>query len=164
MAQKDLTHADWLIFTQQCLVLEVNPNISVVIQKTENKNLLIIQDIPEENIDEILFITNTDQNNNYGYLEDINVYTNGSANPVYIPGLVEIAKILYRYSDKKGFLNGNKTHGPFNPTTWSNNSGFTGSSFNEFVDQLTDLIPYIVNTYGKVKKYELVFNPDDKDK
>jgi hypothetical protein len=40
------------------------------------------------------------------------------------------------------------------------NTNFTGTSFNEFIDDYSGIIPFAPSTKGFVKTYELIFNPD----
>ena len=156
----DLKHRDWLLFTQQALISKVNPNISTEIVDRENgSKVLIITDIPENSLKDLLFITNTDNNNNYGYLEGFNVFRFGSSIPLNIPGLSEIVKNIYRYSDMNAFLSKSTTHDPFNPKNFVNSS-FKGQSFTEFVDELTALLPFTTDTGSIITTYQIIFNPD----
>jgi hypothetical protein len=40
-------------------------------------------------------------------------------------------------------------------------TNFNGETFSEFVDFYSACVPYSVTTYGKVKKYEIILNPDN---
>jgi len=156
----DLQHRDWLLFTQQALISKVNANISTEIDERNNgSKVLIITDIPEGSLKDLLFITNTDNNNNYGYLEEFNIFKFGSSIPLNIPGLSEIVKNIYRYSDMNAFLLKSTTHDPFNPKNFINSS-FTGQSFTEFVDQLTAILPFTTDTSSIIVTYQIIFNPD----
>jgi hypothetical protein len=156
----DLKHRDWLLFTQQALISKVNPNISTAIVDRDNgSKVLIISDIPEDSLKDLLFITNTDNNNNYGYLEEFNVFRFGASIPLNIPGLSEIVKNIYRYSDMNAFLLKSTTHDPFNPKNFVNSS-FKGQSFTEFVDELTALLPFTTDTGSITTTYQIIFNPD----
>ena len=160
MNKEDLQHRDWLLFTQQALIAKIDPNISTeIITRNNGQKVLLISDIPQFGIKPLLFITNTDQNNNYGYLEQFNVYKDGSTNPLQIPGLNEIVQNIYRYSDMNAFLNKSTTHDPFNPINFVNSS-YTGETFTGFVDEYTALVPFITNTTNLLVNYQIIFNPD----
>jgi methylglyoxal synthase len=86
----DLKHRDWLLYSTKRIIQSVDENISVEIIDTPNGGKkLIASEITEADIDKIAFLTNTDQNNNYLYLEDFQVYIAGSISPLNIPGLKE---------------------------------------------------------------------------
>ena len=156
----DLQHRDWLLFTQQALISKINPNISTeIVNRNNGSKVLIISDIPEGGLKDLLFITNTDNNNNYGYLEEFNVFRFGASIPLNIPGLSYIVKNIYRYSDMNAFLLKSTTHDPFNPKNFVNSS-FTGQTFTEFVDQLTALLPFITDTGSIETTYQIIYNPD----
>jgi hypothetical protein len=156
----DLQHRDWLLFTQQALISKVNPNISTeIVDRDNGSKVLIISDIPEGGIKDLLFITNTDNNNNYGYLEEFNVFRFGASIPLNIPGLSEIVQNIYRYSDMNAFLSKSTTHDPFNPKNFVNSS-FKGQSFTKFVDELTALLPFTTDTGSITTTYQIIFNPD----
>ena len=156
----DLQHRDWLLFTQQALISKVNPNISTeIVDRDNGSKVLIISDIPEGGIKDLLFITNTDNNNNYGYLEKFVVFKFGSSIPLNIPGLSKIVKNIYRYSEMNAFLSKSTTHDPFNPKNFVNSS-FKGQSFTEFVDELTALLPFTTDTGSITTTYQIIFNPD----
>ncbi len=157
----DLKHRDWLLFTQQALISKVNPNISTdIVSRNNGSKVLIISDIPKNNLKDLLFVTNTDYNNNYGYLEGFNVFKFGSSAPLNIPGLSEILQNIYRYSDMNAFLLNSTTHDPFNVKNFVNSS-FTGQSFAEFIDELTTLLPFTTDTESIITTYQIIFNPDD---
>jgi len=156
----DLQHRDWLLFSTKRLLQSVNYNISVRIKDTQNGGkLLIAQNISESDIDNLPFLVNTDQNNNYLYLQDFNDYTSGSFTPQNIPGLKEVVINSYTASDIDGFMKRNITHFPFMVSTFENTT-FKGTDFSEFVDQYSGFQPFSSSTYGYVKTYEIVLNPD----
>ena len=71
MNSKDLTHADWCLFTQTRLIESVNPEIVCeIVNFSSEKKLLFVSNVTEADLLKIKFLTNTDQNNNYLYLED----------------------------------------------------------------------------------------------
>lgn len=157
----DLTHRDWVLYTQKALLLSIDRNIAASIEDfPDGKKKLIVSNISENTIEKLEFLTNTDQNNNYLYLEDFGVNIFGFPEPLNIPGLVEIALELYRDSDLDSFLEGSKTKIPFTGQNITDHSGIVVNSFAEFIDILTNTIPYATKTYGKVKYFELVLNPD----
>jgi hypothetical protein len=157
----DDSRTDWVLYTQQKLFQTVDSTISTKIIRTGNKKKLIASGISEETIEKLEFLTNTDQNNNYLYLEEFNVYIFGFPDPINISGLHDIAINLYRDSDLDNFIEGNKVKIPFTGYQISHNGGVEVKSFSEFIDILTDILPSTPNTLGKQKYYEVVLNPDD---
>jgi len=155
MSNGDLKHRDWLLYSTKSILLSVDQGISVFIEDTPNGGkILRATQISEENIGALPFIVNTDQNNNYLYLQDFKVYIQGYIAPVDIPGIVPTFINVFRNSDINGFLSNQKTHLPFNP------SNFKGLTVSEFVDQYTALQPYTLDTLNYFKFYEIVLNPD----
>lgn len=156
MSNRDLQHRDWLLFSTKSIILSVDPSISVFIEDTPNGGkILRATQVSEETIGNLPFIVNTDQNNNYLYLEDFKVYIQGYIAPVDIPGIVPTFINVFRNSDINGFLQNNKTHFPFVP------SNLKGLTVNQFVDHYTALQPNTLDTLNYVKFYEFVLNPDD---
>lgn len=158
----DLTHAHWLLYSQEKLIQNVNPNISTRIMKSPKKNLLFVSNVSEEDIDKLYFLVNTDQNNNYLYMEKFSVSYQGFNGPLNIPGLETIIINNFRQSDIKGFVAKDTLHHPFNVKNFVGSS-FKGKTFSAFVDQLAGLIPFAATTSGRPKLYAFVLNPDDMD-
>jgi len=160
LEHRDLEHRDWVLYSTKKMLQSIDQHISVdIIEKPNNIKILIASGVSESSIDKLLFLTNTDQNNNYLYLEDFQVYIIGAYSPLNIPGLKETCMNVYRASDIDGFLSGNKTHNPFNPKNFQNSS-FTGTTFSQFVDQYSSLLPYCVSTSNQIKTYQFTLNPD----
>jgi len=160
---RDLEHRDWVLYTQKALFASIDPNISAIIQDFPNgKKKLIVSNISENTIEKLAFLTNTDQNNNYLYLEDFGVNLFGFPEPLNIPGLLEITLELFRDSDLDNYLEGSKTKIPFTGKNITENSGIVVNSFPEFIDILTNTIPYSTRTFGRVKYFEFILNPDMK--
>jgi hypothetical protein len=158
--RSDLQHRDWLLFSSKRLLQTVNYNISVMINDTPNGGkLLVAQNISEKDIDNLPFLTNTDQNNNYLYLQDFNVYIEGSFTPQNLPGLKDVVMNAYTSTDADSFLKKEDLHFPFMVKNFEN-SDFKGTNFSQFVDQYSGLLPFTTNTIGYVKTYEVVLNPD----
>ena len=156
----DLQHRDWLLFSTKQIIQMIDPSISVDIMTTANDGKVLVANcIPESSIDKLQFLVNTDQNNNYLYLEDFSVYRSGSIEPLNVPGLVNIMTNNFRTSDINGFLQSNKLHTPFSVTNFQD-STFTGTTLSEFIDQYTGLLPFSPTTYGMVKIYSFTVNPD----
>ena len=135
----DFKHEDWLLFSQQKLIESIDPNVSITyVDKPRGGRNLVISGIAPEKIDDYQFLTNTDQNNNYLYLDKFNVYMSGAYKPLEIFGLNDIMLNLYRNSDMKGYLASGKTHKPF-----------TMSNLND--DSFLKLFPgYQVDTSGNI--------------
>jgi len=155
----DLKHLDWLLFSTEKLIQSVNTNISTQIVKSSGKNLLIVSNVSEEDINNLFFLVNTDQNNNYLYLESFSLFYQGASKSVDIPGLELIIINNFRKSDIDGFISKKDVHYPFDVKKFVG-SDFTGTTLSEFIDHYTGLIPFAPSTYGKVKTYSFVLNPD----
>ena len=154
----DLTHADWVLFTQQKLISNVNSNIPSEVIKDGNKLYLIISNISEEDLDKLYFLTNTDNNNNYLYIENFNVYTSNSSSPENVPGLLEVVVSCFRSNDTNAFINGSKVYYPFDVNNFQG-SYFKGKTFSEFVDTLSGLLPFSASTAGYNKSYQIILSP-----
>jgi len=157
---KDLTSRDWLLNSTKSLILSVDENISVEIVDTpDDGKVLIASGISESSINKLKFITNTDQNNNYLYLEDFQVYLPGNFTPLVVPGLKEVVINAFRNSDINAFVKSEKVHYPFvagNMMTLKNPI----HTFSTFIDAYTSLLANIFGTYGSVKVYSITLNPD----
>ena len=157
----DLTSRDWVAASTKQLVLSIDPTVSVEFQYYPNGGMKIfLSNISESTIGKLSFLTNTDFNNNYLYLEDLKVFINSHYSSLDIPGLFEISNSLYKQSDITAFLAGNKVKQPFAPSNIQDTSLPPGSTFNDLVDSLSGLIPYVEHTINRVKTYQIVLNPD----
>ena len=155
MDKKDLKHRDWLLKTQQALVLKSAPDISTqIIESSNGSKKLWIKYVDEQNFQELQFLTNTDNNNNYLYLEDFEIIVEGGIYPLDFPGLKETMVKIFEISDGNAFLDGKKTHQPFMGPV------FCGSTMSEYIDYVSDYLPFMNNTLGVKKYYNLVLNPD----
>ena len=155
MSKKDLTHADWLMFSQEHLIRQVNPNIATKIVKLPNKNYLVASNITSEDIVKLKFLTNTDKNNNYLYLETLKVYLDNSSYAVNIHGLKYVILDIFRKADVDAFINESNVFYPFSP------SNYNGLSFSAFINDFTDLVPNSPKTSGHLQTYTIVLNPDE---
>ena len=155
MSNRDLQHRDWVLRSQQALIADIAPIVSTSIQETpDGGKRLFINHVNESDIQKLLFLTNTDQNNNYMYLENFEIFTSNDIRPLYFPGLSQIMIKIFETTDLKGFIEGSKTQQPFVP------SSFNGLTINEFIDVLSNYLPFVPNTSGKAKYYTLTLNPD----
>lgn len=155
----DLKHRDWLLFSTKSLILSVDQNISIqIIDTPDGGKRLIANGITDNSIEKLYFITNTDGNNNYLYLEEFNVYKKNSSKPLNIPGLDDIMKNAFRSSDALNFISDNKTHKPF---VGSNFKTASSDTFSQYIDELTGFLPNTLTTKGVEKTYEIILNPDD---
>ena len=151
----DLKHRDWCLFTQKKLIQLTTPQVSVrIIDTKDGGKRLLVLNVTEAQIASMKFLTNTDQNNNYLYLENMRVRLRDSIEPLEIQGLKDILINMYQLSDMKGYLSDSKTHIPFDPVA------FNGESLGQFIDSLTSQLPYEPNTSSNEKVYDLVLNPD----
>jgi hypothetical protein len=161
MSNSDLKSRDWLAFSTKQLISKVDPSIAVdLIYNSEGGMQIILDNVSEESIIKLQFLTNTDQNNNYLYLENLFVYINGSLSPLNVPGLSEIAVTLYQAADINEFIAGNKLKTPFSSKNIQNTSLPPNSNFNDLVDNLTSIIPFTQSTFQKTKTYKIILNPD----
>lgn len=151
----DFEQRDWLLFSMQQLIENVDANISVNIITAGESKLLIASNISEDSITKLSFLSNSDFNNNYLYLENFSVFLNSYNEPLNIPGLNDIIINQYRRSDIiNGFTQGKKTFQPFSSCNLGN------INFNDMVDNITSIIPGCTSTKNKNKFYEIVLNPD----
>ena len=158
---QDLTSRDWLLHSTKTLILSIDQNISVdIVDTVDNGKVLIASQISEASIEKLKFLVNTDQNNNYFYLADFQIYLAGSNSPLVVPGLKEVIINAYRTSDINAFVKSEKVHFPFvvgNMMT-ANKPTYT---FSTFIDAYTGLLANIFGTYGSVKLYSITLKPDD---
>ena len=167
MDEPDYKHADWLLFTQEKLIQKVCKNsvsISYYVKPNGTKNMRV-NGITDLDISRLMFLTNTDQNNNFMYLDGFNVYINNGIIPIQVPGLEEAVINLFRNSDLNSFIeltNSTKTHMPFSiENIMDSNNNFDGNkTFNDYVDQFTAMLPCGPNTTGVPRLYELLICPD----
>ena len=160
MKKVDMDHEDWLLNSQRALILKVDANISTQIVDDGVNKKLFVADVQEELIDKLYFITNTDQNNNYLYIETFEVYIGNPPTPCPIPGLDKTVKDVYYNSDISSFLNNDKIHYPFNGLLYQQNCAFRGTTFSEFVDFASACTPLSPTTIGYKKTYAFILNPD----
>jgi len=159
----DKTHRDWLLYATQSLIANVDSSISTEILVTPNDGrLLKVCNITEDKIGKLYFLTNTDQNNNYLYLESFKVFIDSQKSPLNVPGLTEGCIDFFRRSDINAFISDVKIHYPFADSniTTANIAFSEVTNFNIFIDYLTNLVPYVAFTQDHVKTYELILNPD----
>jgi len=152
----DLKHRDWLLYSQQKLIQLNAPNVTSMISYVADGGArLTLSNISEADLIKLNFFTNTDQNNNYLYLENVDINLGNSVSPILISGLLDTMLDIFRLSDLTGYLGDSKTHNPFTITA------FNGKSVGEFIDTLTAALPTVPDTLGIPKKFTLVLNPDD---
>ena len=151
----DLKHRDWLIHSTIKMVQSVDPNIQYqIITPPDGSMHLILNGIIGAELPNLFFLTNTDNNNNYLYLENFEVYINGNLLPLNIQGLVENMKNVWYNSDINAFLINSKTQYPFN------NPFNNGLSIDQYIDQYTSNIPWSTKTTRQLKTYKITLNPD----
>ena len=137
----DLKHRDWLLYSQIALTQRDDPSIPVkIVPFGNNQRRLVISNLNDEQLEKLRFFTNTDQNNNYLYIEKFNIYVDGFQNPQNIVGLNEIMMNMYRYSDATAFLEDRKTHNPFNADKFTNAKGDV-ASIDAFVNSYLREVP-----------------------
>jgi hypothetical protein len=158
----DLTHADWWIRIHIKMLQKIDQSLRFSVLKfSNNTQHLHIENISEETLPKLCFLTNTDQNNNYGYLEHFHVYTtnDNSKTPISVPGLKDLLVSIWNNSDTDAFLAGKKTQTPFlhplnNPITKK------PMSIKDYIDMITSTIPWSPKTAGQTQYYSIAVNPD----
>jgi hypothetical protein len=157
----DLTHADWWIRVTVKLLQSVDTSLRFITRRVGKTQHLIVKNISEETLEKLFFLVNTDQNNNYGYLEVLQVFTKDdySRTPVPIPGFSTLANAIWNEADAKGFVAGETTQTAFAAPL---NNPFTNVplTVSQYVDLITAIIPWAPKTLGKEKVFTLVLNPD----
>jgi hypothetical protein len=141
--------------TQAKLVQQNTPQVKTnIIYLEKDRRILKLSNISESDLLNLKFLTNTDKNNNYLYLEKAKVYLNYENEPFEIPGLSDMLNEVLQNSDTKAFLNDEKTHTPYT------SESFNGLTLGEFIDSLTDKLPFLQKTEGIHKIFTILLNPD----
>lgn len=151
-------HADWLNNLTTNLIKKVNTNIHV--RPVKNSKALVFSNISEDDLANLNFWTNSDNNNNHGRVIGFSVSIPGiiSPLPITIPGLSQTMIKKFNDSDSQAYMNYEKTHKPYHfPFTQNlvNNSLSVG----EYIDTQTSLNPSLTQTSGVQKTYSLAFTP-----
>jgi predicted butyrate kinase (DUF1464 family) len=162
MSKTDLTSRDWVAFTTKRLVYNTDPSVSVNLLYREDGGMnIVISNISETSIGKLPFLTNNDSNNNYLYLESLQVYIDGNNDTLEIAGLSNIAVSMFQNSDANAYISSEKLHYPFTPNNIYNQVIKPNTiTFNDLVDKLSSVIPYTESTFNHIKKYSLILNPD----
>jgi hypothetical protein len=159
----DLKHKDWLINITIKRLQKIDTNIRFsIFNPVPEKKVLIIDNVSEESLGKLPFLTNTDTNNNYGYIENFQVYLKDDVPniPVSIPGLYLNMFDAWTQADLEAFEKGSPTFIPFN-TPFLNPYNGSSISVPEYVDIITRILPWATKTLGRVKIFKIYFNPDD---
>jgi hypothetical protein len=143
------------------LLQSVDTSLRFVIRRVGKTQHLVVENISEETLSKLFFLVNTDQNNNYGYLETLQVFTKDdySRTPVPIPGFSTLANAIWNEADAKGFIAGETTQTAFK-TPLNNPLTNEPLSIPQYVDLITAIIPWAPKTLGKEKIFSIVLNPD----
>jgi hypothetical protein len=157
----DLTHADWWVRTSTKLLQKVDTSLRFTVVKVGQTQHLMVENISEATLSKLFFLVNTDQNNNYGYLEALQVFVKGdySRTAIPIPGFSTLANAIWNEADAIGFVEGQKTQTAFLAPL---NNPYTNEPITipEYVDWITAVIPWAPKTFGKEKIFTLMLNPD----
>jgi len=157
----DLTHADWWIRTCTKLLQQVDTSLRFTVVKVEKTQHLVIENISETTLSQLFFLVNTDQNNNYGYLEALQVFVKDdySRTAIPVPGFSTLANAIWNEADATGFVEGQKTQTAFLAPL---NNPYTNEPLTvpQYVDWITAVIPWAPKTFGKEKIFTLILNPD----
>jgi hypothetical protein len=160
----DLTHADWWIRTCTKLLQKIDTSLRFTVVKVEKTQHLMVENISEATLSKLFFLVNTDQNNNYGYLEALQVFVKDdySRTAIPIPGFSTLANAIWNEADAMGFVEGEKTQTAFLAPL---NNPYTNEPLTipEYVDWITAVIPWAPKTFGKEKIFTLMLNPDSEE-
>ena len=153
MCNKNL---ETILAIQNVLFKTIDSNIITSI--SADKTTITASNITEESFANIVIVTNNPKyNNGYFYLSDIQVYLDNDLFPTTIYGLYQNVYKRVAYSDTFAFIENKNVNQPFI-------KGFKdGITIGQLVDELSSLSTSTPNTYGKVKKYVLKFDPQMAD-
>jgi hypothetical protein len=153
---KQIGQRDWILSTTKNMIHQIDSNITLVEALIpDNRKVLVVGNIPENLMSQITLLTNTDENNNYLYLEGVAMFISYTEDPLYIPALSDILIDISRQADTDAFLKNQLVYKPFSEE-------IIGSSFTEFITKLLNIIPnrYKINELNRPRKYTIVLNPD----
>jgi hypothetical protein len=155
-------HSQWLLNLITNLAQKVNTNIVV---KQMSNGSLMLTNVAETDLPKLSFLTNTDDNNNFGRVTGMGVSIAGqnSSLPVGIYGFSQAIAKAYSDSDSQAFLTGSKTFKPFvapftNPVTG------VPMSVGDYVDLQTSSNPSLPKTTGLPKTYSVAFSAKNNKK
>jgi len=153
------------------MVQKVDPRIRIKQKKRGQSKVLVLENISETDLGNLNFLTNTDQNNNYLYLETMSVflYDDSYKNEIMLPGLSMLMTECWNQADADAFINNDKLfypfklplNGPFVPdlVTCTSNK----ISVPQYVDIYSSMVPFLPQTTGVNKVFKIVLNPDCND-
>jgi hypothetical protein len=141
-----------ILALQNVLFNLTDPNIITSI--SDDGKTITASNISENSFANISVVTNNPKyNNGYFYLSDIQVYLDNELFPTTIYGLYPIVYQRIAYSDTRAFIENKNTNQPFI-------NGFkNGITIGQLVDKLSTFSISTPNTYGKIKKFVLKFDP-----
>ena len=127
---------------------------NIITKISADQTTIYASNITEEIFQYLSIATNNPgYSNGYMYLTDIEVYLDNNLFPTTIYGLFPIVYERIAYSDTLAFIENKNVNQPFI-------NGFQGGvTIGQLVDQLSSLSRSTPDTYGKVKKFVLVFDP-----
>ena len=141
------------------LLKSVDQNIITSI--SDDQTTITASNITEANFPNLILITNNPSyNNSYVYLSNISVYLDNNLFPTEIHGLFPIVQEAVQIGDSLGFVQQNTINLPFINGFKNNPSDSTGLTIGQLIDALSLLNISLPDTYGKVKKFTLIFDPD----
>jgi hypothetical protein len=155
-----LKHQDWVLRSAKRMLQQVNPNIMFKEIKRGNTPLLVVFNVSEQDLPNLNFFTNTD-NNNYLYLETFGVYINDTTEQlIKVPGLAQLLTENWQVADNLAYRQNSQVFYPF--TSFLVNK-YTQNTFSisQYIDEQTSIIPWLPSTYGTPKQFTFVLNPDD---
>lgn len=141
---RNVSSAEWLLFSTERLIIQIDENISVIRGTNSlGQKTLVASNIPKDKVSDLQFLTNTDYNNNVLSLNDMSIYKQGYTNSLVIPGFSDIAINLFNQADMTAFTNYVSTsaeYKTFKPFDIPSTDDYI--DFNNFVSQLTTLLPF----------------------
>jgi hypothetical protein len=150
----DLKHSDWLITSIEQIIKTIDSTIVI----SPAGNNITLSEIKADVIDNLVFLTNTDQNNNFFSLTSISVYLDDQTQADNNNSLTTAVKQLWTRSDLVAFIQEKKLHKPFDVSNLDNTPSFTGTTFSEYTDLITGSNRGIVSSQGRKKKYTIVLS------
>jgi hypothetical protein len=147
---------------QELLFYNSDPNINCTI--SEDATIITAENITDEVFTNLEFVSNTLEHEAAPMnIIDLEVYLTNKATeirneePTLVPGLLELVKTQYTYSDTIAITSGKKTHKPF---LNENGNGFkNGQTVSQVIDMISAWSMRMPDTSKYTKTYTLVLDP-----
>ena len=150
----DLKHSDWLLISTEQILKTIDNNLVILKQG----NSITVSQIKEDVIDKLVFLTNSDTNNNFLGLQSMQLFLDGQpkSDTETDISLTSYVKQLWTRSDLVGYLEEKRLHKPFDVSNLDNAPSFTGTTFAEYTDLITGSKGGVGNSVGRKKTYTIV--------